>query len=193
MLALVEYLSANADTAAVQSITVTYLEQLGFIPERLCLPTAQLHSLQELRLRGINVPAPPTPGAPSTCLDAALTALTSLELRDCWAELDCLASFSTRLRRLALEGAGIGSQIERNIAAVAAAIPQLLALTALTLTDSLCIDTTVAHISRLTRLQELKLTGWLAVICSRLQPHLQHFANWLGHTTYLCGRRRSQR
>ena len=129
---------------------------------QLLLPAPQLKELVSIRLESLAITSASDAGSPglSPWLGPALTGVTHLTLFSCDVQLQGLAAL-TNLQHLDISSTEDNSSLVpaalSNTAVLAEAVPQLLALTFLHLAGGVCQDAAVAHISRLTHLQDLEL------------------------------------
>lgn len=173
--ALSAYLQANADVSAVDSITAE--GNIRDDIETLALPTAKPTALSSLHLVHLmpvsvqEVPREPVQAAaepeaeaeaaaePLPLIVSELSALTSLELIRCKVQLQGIGQL-TALQRLALHDSYSSTPPDDatdSFPASVAALPQLQQLTYLQLVGQVCREPLLAHLSTLTRLQELTL------------------------------------
>lgn len=153
-----------SNSLAVESFTIVSWPRDKL---QLLIPMQHLKALRHLQLRNATVSRP---GAPAPVLDPVSCALlTSLVLDNCQVGLQGLPAL-TGLQQLSIEMPSRPQDAATtNAAIVAEAIPQLRQLTSLQLGGPASQDTALAHLSRLTVLQQLQLTDTQCTSASLLQ------------------------
>jgi hypothetical protein len=155
--ALSAWLQAHGAAAPINSITVTSTGSSQHQRE-LLLPVQHLRQVQSLQLRGSSLSAARAYGEGLVLNPASLSVLTRLALDSCRMPLQGLPEL-TGLQELQISiNKSPADAAASNAAIVAEAIPQLLQLTSLHLGGPASLDAALAHLSRLTALQQLKLT-----------------------------------
>lgn len=167
-----EWLQKHGEDAAVTSFAVSSSWK-EHPPPLLLFPAQQLSQLQSLNLKRLRVAPVPdlddlaAPNTANPVLDPVmLSGLTSMDLSECQMQLQGLPAL-TNLKHLHINLPKVSPAVDAsNAAVVAEAVPQLLQLTSLQLGGPASHDAALAHVTRLTALQTLKLTDTLCTSAS---------------------------